>query len=240
MSKKSKEKPCETLYIKNLNEKIKIDELKEALNKEFSQFGEIIEIRVRNTIRLKGQAFISFKTKEQSSKAKKNLNDKLFLNKKLIIEFAKNPSDSILMLQGKLTEKQKKLKDLSRKRIRDEFYENLKNEVEQLKNKKNNNNNEIIEINNLNNENEIKIKINPEELNKSLFVQGLNNSVTNQMLVDLFKNNLQGFKEVKYFPTKGICFVEYDTVENATKALLKYDKFDLGNDCILRISYSKK
>ena len=65
MSKKSKEKPCETLYIKNLNEKIKIDELKEALNKEFSQYGEIIEIRVRNTIRLKGQAFISFKTKEQ-------------------------------------------------------------------------------------------------------------------------------------------------------------------------------
>ena len=102
MSKKTlKEKPCETLYIKNLNEKIKIDELKEALNKEFSQYGEIIEIRVRNTIRLKGQAFISFKTKDQSSKAKKNLNDKLFLNKKLIIEFEKTPSDSILLLQGK-------------------------------------------------------------------------------------------------------------------------------------------
>ena len=239
MSKKtSKEKTCETLYIKNLNEKIKIDELKEALNKEFSQYGEIIEIRVRNTIRLKGQAFISFKTKEQSSKAKKNLNDKLFLNKKLIIEFAKTPSDSILLLQGKLTNNQKKIKDLSRKRKRDEFYENLKNEIE--KEKINNvNNNEMIINAKDSNENEISIKINPEEVNKSLFVQGLKNSVTNQMLIDLF-NSLSGFKEVKYFPTKGICFVEYDTVENATNALLKYDKFDLGNDCILRVSFSKK
>ena len=238
MSKKSKEKPCETLYIKNLNEKIKIDELKEALNKEFSQYGEIIEIRVRNTIRLKGQAFISFKTKDQSSKAKKNLNDKLFLNKKLIIEFAKTPSDSILLLQGKLTNNQKKIKDLSRKRKRDEFYENLKNEIE--KEKINNvNNNEMIINAKDSNENEISIKINPEEVNKSLFVQGLKNSVTNQMLIDLF-NSLSGFKEVKYFPTKGICFVEYDTVENATNALLKYDKFDLGNDCILRVSFSKK
>ena len=239
MSKKTlKEKPCETLYIKNLNEKIKIDELKEALNKEFSQYGEIIEIRVRNTIRLKGQAFISFKTKDQSSKAKKNLNDKLFLNKKLIIEFAKTPSDSILLLQGKLTNNQKKIKDLSRKRKRDEFYENLKNEIE--KEKINNvNNNEMIINAKDSNENEISIKINPEEVNKSLFVQGLKNSVTNQMLIDLF-NSLSGFKEVKYFPTKGICFVEYDTVKNATNALLKYDKFDLGNDCILRVSFSKK
>ena len=238
MSKKSKEKPCETLYIKNLNEKIKIDELKEALNKEFSQYGEIIEIRVRNTIRLKGQAFISFKTKEESSKAKKNLNDKLFLNKKLIIEFAKTPSDSILLLQGKLTENQKKIKDLSRKRKRDEFYENLKNEIEKEKNNNINNNEMIINAKD-SNENEISIKINPEEVNKSLFVQGLNNSITNQTLIDLF-NSLSGFKEVKYFPTKGICFVEYDTVENATNALLKYDKFDLGNDCILRVSFSKK
>jgi RNA recognition motif-containing protein len=239
MSKKTlKEKPCETLYIKNLNEKIKIDELKEALNKEFSQYGEIIEIRVRNTIRLKGQAFISFKTKEQSSKAKKNLNDKLFLNKKLIIEFAKTPSDSILLLQGKLTENQKKIKDLSRKRNRDEFYENLKQKIEQEKNN-NITNNEMIINTKDSNENEISIKINPEEVNKSLFVQGLKNSVTNQMLIDLF-NSLSGFKEVKYFPTKGICFVEYDTIENATNALLKYDKFDLGNDCILRVSFSKK
>ena len=238
MSKKSKEKPCETLYIKNLNEKIKIDELKEALNKEFSQYGEIIEIRVRNTIRLKGQAFISFKTKDQSSKAKKNLNDKLFLNKKLIIEFAKTPSDSIVLLQAKLTENQKKIKDLSRKRKRDEFYENLKNEIE--KEKINNvNNNEMIINAKDSNENEISIKINPEEVNKSLFVQGLNNSVTNQKLIELF-NSISGFKEVKYFPTKGICFVEYDTIENATNALLKYDKFDLGNDCILRVSFSKK
>ena len=239
MSKKtSKEKTCETLYIKNLNEKIKIDELKEALNKEFSQYGEIIEIRVRNSIRLKGQAFISFKTKEQSSKAKKNLNDKLFLNKKLIIEFAKNPSDSILLLQGKLTENQKKIKDLSRKRNRDEFYENLKQKIEQEKNN-NITNNEMIINTKDSNENEISIKINPEEVNKSLFVQGLNNSVTNQKLIELF-NSISGFKEVKYFPTKGICFVEYDTIENATNALLKYDKFDLGNDCILRVSFSKK
>ena len=239
MSKKTlKEKPCETLYIKNLNEKVKIDELKEALNKEFSQYGEIIEIRVRNTIRLKGQAFISFKTKEESSKAKKNLNDKLFLNKKLIIEFAKTPSDSILLLQGKLTENQKKIKDLSRKRKRDEFYENLKNEIEKEKNNNINNNEMIINAKD-SNENEISIKINPEEVNKSLFVQGLNNSVTNQKLIELF-NSISGFKEVKYFPTKGICFVEYDTIENATNALLKYDKFDLGNDCILRVSFSKK
>ncbi|KAM6564602.1 hypothetical protein CsatB_024600 [Cannabis sativa] len=39
--------PNVTIYINNLNEKIKLDELKKSLKAVFSQFGKILDILIR-------------------------------------------------------------------------------------------------------------------------------------------------------------------------------------------------
>ncbi|KEH30884.1 small nuclear ribonucleoprotein [Medicago truncatula] len=49
-----------TIYINNLNEKIKIDELKRSLHAVFSQFGKILEVLAFKTLKHKGQAWVIF------------------------------------------------------------------------------------------------------------------------------------------------------------------------------------
>ena len=47
--------PSNTLYINNLNEKLKKDVLKKTLYAVFSQFGKIIEIVACRGLKLRGQ-----------------------------------------------------------------------------------------------------------------------------------------------------------------------------------------
>lgn len=54
-------RPNHTIYINNLNEKIKKDELKKSLYAIFSQFGQILDIIALKTLRMRGQAFVIFK-----------------------------------------------------------------------------------------------------------------------------------------------------------------------------------
>lgn len=54
-------RPNHTIYINNLNEKIKKDELKKSLYAIFSQFGQILDIVALKTLKMRGQAFVIFK-----------------------------------------------------------------------------------------------------------------------------------------------------------------------------------
>ncbi|XP_023904482.1 U1 small nuclear ribonucleoprotein A-like isoform X1 [Quercus suber] len=52
--------PTVTIYINNLNEKIKLEELKKSLHAVFSQFGKILEVLAFKTFKHKGQAWVVF------------------------------------------------------------------------------------------------------------------------------------------------------------------------------------
>jgi U1 small nuclear ribonucleoprotein A len=54
-------RPNHTIYINNLNKKIKKDELKKSSYAIFSQFGQILDILVSQSLKMRGQAFIIFK-----------------------------------------------------------------------------------------------------------------------------------------------------------------------------------
>ena len=84
--------PNQTLYVNNLNDKIKIDELKENLFHLFSEFGDIISIITKNNAKMRGQAFIIFKDINSAKNAKLSLNHFIFLGKELNINYSKNPS----------------------------------------------------------------------------------------------------------------------------------------------------
>lgn len=52
--------PSQTLYLNNLNEKIKKNVLKKTLYALFAQFGKVIEIVACRGIKLRGQVFILY------------------------------------------------------------------------------------------------------------------------------------------------------------------------------------
>lgn len=54
-------RPNNTIYINNLNEKVKKEDLKKSLYAIFSQFGQILGIIALKTLKMRGQAFVIFK-----------------------------------------------------------------------------------------------------------------------------------------------------------------------------------
>ena len=52
--------PSQTLYVSNLREKVKKEELKKALYQIFSQFGPILDVVALKTAKMRGFSFLFF------------------------------------------------------------------------------------------------------------------------------------------------------------------------------------
>jgi len=103
--------PCQTIYINNLNEKVKKDELKKALYHVFSQFGNILEIHAQKTLWLRGQAWIVFDDISGAARAVREMNGFNFYNKAMRVTFAKTKSDIISKADGSFSHRPKRKAD---------------------------------------------------------------------------------------------------------------------------------
>ena len=72
-SEPKSELKSETLYIQNLNEKVKVDVLKSSLRALFKSYGEVLDVVAHHNLRMRGQAFVSFTSPEIAAKAMKEV-----------------------------------------------------------------------------------------------------------------------------------------------------------------------
>ena len=216
----------ETLYVNHLNEKIKTDLLRENLYYLFSQYGDVLEINMRKSRKMKGQAFIVYKDINDASRAKVSLNNFLFLGTRINVDYAKTKSDIIVKIKGG-QEYQKNGNYLLRKRKRLLEYENIKEEKKEKKEKSEKKENK-----------EIMEDIDGECLNenKILFVNGLGEEVNEKMIFLVF-NKFKGLKDIRFFNGRGFCFVEYDNEINAGTALLSLNNMKITDKSTMKISY---
>lgn len=77
-------RPNNTIYINNLNEKIKKDELKKSLYAIFSQFGQILDIVALKTLKMRGQAFVIFKEIASATNALRSMQGFPFYDKPMV------------------------------------------------------------------------------------------------------------------------------------------------------------
>lgn len=103
-------RPSHTIYINNLNEKVKKDELKKSLYAIFSQFGQILDIVALKTLKMRGQAFIIFKEIASATNALRTMQGFPFYDKPMTINYSKTESDVIAKAKGTFKERQKKPK----------------------------------------------------------------------------------------------------------------------------------
>ncbi len=225
----------ETLYVNHLNEKIKTDLLRENLYYLFSQYGDVLEINIRKSKKMRGQAFIVYKDINDATRAKVSLNNFLFLGSRINIDYAKSKSDIIVKIKGQSSqnneEYQKTGTYLTRKRKRMLEYQNIKEEKKEKK-KETVEKKESIELDE---------DIDGECLNenKILFVTGLGNEV-NEKMISLVFNKFKGLKDIRFFNGRGFCFVEYDNEINAGTALLSLNNMKLTENSTMKISYAIK
>ncbi|SBT33836.1 U2 small nuclear ribonucleoprotein B'', putative [Plasmodium ovale wallikeri] len=92
--------PNQTLYVNNLEEKININDLKYLLYEFFCPYGNILDVVLKKSNKLRGQAFVVFSNIASSTLAYKNLKGKIFLNKIININYAKTKSRIVEKLDG--------------------------------------------------------------------------------------------------------------------------------------------
>lgn len=85
---------------KNLEESIKIPALIEALREIFSEYGNIVDIVAKGSLKRKGQAFIVFDSAESAENAIDEVNGFELFGKSMHLDFAKTKSDATVKREG--------------------------------------------------------------------------------------------------------------------------------------------
>ncbi|XP_056265252.1 U2 small nuclear ribonucleoprotein B'' isoform X2 [Pseudoliparis swirei] len=217
-------RPNHTIYINNVNDKVKKEEMKRSLYALFSQFGQVVDIVASKTMKMRGQAFVVFKELAASTNALRQLQGFPFYNKPMRIQYAKTDSEVIAKVKGTYSDKDKK-KDKKKKALEPVATSLLKKPpagsaeapvnsgaVQVLDNPPN----YILFLNNL-----------PEE--------------TNEMMLSMLFNQFPGFKEVRLVPGKhDISFVEFEGETQAGVAKDALQGFRITATCAMKITYAKK
>ncbi|KAK4876579.1 hypothetical protein RN001_009085 [Aquatica leii] len=212
-------RPNNTIYINNLNEKVKKVELKKSLYAIFSQFGQILDITAIKTLKMRGQAFVIFKEIQSATNALRSMQGFPFYDKPMRIQYSKMDSDIISKIKGTYSERPKKIRPPP-----------AKGEEEAPKKKKKNKD-----------PNRIPGGSNAEQPpNQILFLTNLPDETSEMMLSMLF-NQFPGFKEVRLVPNRhDIAFVEFENELQSGAAKDALQGFKITPTHAMKISFAKK
>merc|ERR1739844_895459 len=208
------ERPNHTIYINNLNEKVKKEDLKKSLYAIFSQFGQILDIVALKTLKMRGQAFVIFKEVPSAVAAIKSMQGFPFYDKPMRIAFARSDSDANAKMKGTFTERPKKApaesKKAKKRAAKAEAAAQGRGGVGDAPP------NQILFLTNL-----------PEE--------------TNEMMLSMLFNQFPGFKEVRLVPGRhDIAFVEFENELQSTAARDALQGFKITPNASMKISFAKK
>ncbi|KAJ1950095.1 hypothetical protein EC988_004513, partial [Linderina pennispora] len=111
--------PNQTLYIRNLNDKIQKPVLKETLYSLCVSYGRVLDIVALKTTKMRGQAFIVFSDIASATTAMRHLNGRTVFGRPLCIEYALSKSDVVAQKDGtyKYGEKREHTSAEQRKRL---------------------------------------------------------------------------------------------------------------------------
>ena len=103
--------PNQTVYINNLNEKIKKDALKKSIYSVFSQFGKIVDVVCCRGLKLRGQAWVVFADVGAATNALRQMQGFPFYDKPMRIAFAKSKSDMVAKADGTFKPREKRKRE---------------------------------------------------------------------------------------------------------------------------------
>eukprot|EP00249_Psilotum_nudum_P004101 c17640_g1_i1 orf=449-1165(-) len=231
--------PSQTIYINNLNEKVKKEELKKSLYAVFSQFGKILDIVASKNLKLRGQAWVVFDDVTSATNALRQMQDFPFYDKPMRIQYAKTVSDVVARANGTYVprERRKKQEEKAERRRREQQADAQNAGTTAAMHPAYGGHN--MAPSSFQPPKPV-VQEAPAPPNNILFVQNLPHEANSLMLQMLFQQ-FPGFKEVRMIEAKpGIAFVEYGDEIQATSALQALQNFKITPQNAMQISYAKK
>jgi RNA recognition motif-containing protein len=255
------------VQVKNLEERIKIDQLKEALGSVFSAFGNVVDIVAKKNLKAKGQAFIVYDDPKAAAQAVDEIQGFELFDKPMVVDFARTRSDVTVKRLGTAEELElHKRRRLAEKGMLPNSEKLSPNKIKERKQAQ-----EAIEtqkqlkrtagnISSTDATTQRPTKVSrgtglkstnagtghaiPDEYlppNKTLFVQNLPDEYDVDGLTTLF-GRFEGFKEVRLVPgRKGIAFVEYETEAGAITGKENVGGMALGAEQkLVKVTYQRQ
>ncbi|XP_002163097.2 U1 small nuclear ribonucleoprotein A [Hydra vulgaris] len=215
--------PNQTIYINNLNEKVKKEELKKALYAIFTQFGSILDVVAMKTLKMRGQAFVVFKDIPSATNALRSMQGFPFYDKPMRIAYCRSKSDAVAKLENTFVPRDKKLKR--------KVDETKKKPAKQLR--------QSVPIIPQSMPGHMQMQM-PEIPNQILFLSELPDETTEIMLAMLFQQ-FDGYKEVRLVPGRhDIAFVEFEEAEKARIAKDTLNGFKITPTHAMKITFARK
>lgn len=91
---------ADSVYVRNLEERVKPEPLKAALEAVFSEYGNIVDIVAKTNLKAKGQAFIVFENPESAQQAIDETNGFELFDKPMQVAWARTRSDATVQRTG--------------------------------------------------------------------------------------------------------------------------------------------
>lgn len=221
--------PNETLYLKNIDWKVKKTLLKRALYSLFTRYGKVLEVIVLRRDGLRGQAWVVFQDVQAATAALQSLNGFAFFGKDLVIEYAKEKSDRIAKREGTYVPKAKRQKKVTataaenqsglEMHVSEQTDETEQDAADGATSGDNN-------------------KTPSAPPSKYLLAQNLPPEV-NEMTLSILFRPYTGFKEVR-LPRTGLAFIEFEEEAEATLAMQALNGFKLTAKDTLDLIYGKQ
>ncbi|KAI8942429.1 hypothetical protein NX059_000501 [Plenodomus lindquistii] len=199
--------PIETIYVNNLDERTKIDTLKQALTRVFQYYGPILDVIAKSSLKRKGQAFIVFDSEKSALEAVEEMNGFQMYGKTMRVTRAKTHSDETVKRKAadmfdEHKRKRLMLKDFKRAEEDAKALSNPVAAAEKPRTAKTG------------------AAAVPDEYvrpNKTLFLQNIPRDVDEETLTEVFER-FEGFKEVRLVSVRSVAFAEFENEQFAITA----------------------
>ncbi|KAI1848181.1 hypothetical protein JX265_011773 [Neoarthrinium moseri] len=216
-----------TVYVRNLEERVKPEPLRAALEAVFSEYGNIIDIVAKTNLKAKGQAFVVFESPESAVKAIEEVQGFELFDKPMHVALARTRSDATVKTTGNDDEfehhKRRRLAEKDKKKAAEaaEEQKRLKRPGAAQPPDMANRPAKAARPGGLKATGPAANAVVPDEYlppNKILFVQNLPDDYDVEALTGIF-GRYEGFREVRLVPgRRGIAFVEYEAEAGAITA----------------------
>ncbi|KAH6596054.1 hypothetical protein BASA50_005351 [Batrachochytrium salamandrivorans] len=226
--------PGQSLYINNLNDRIKKKELRESLYYLFSQYGRVIDVVALKTMKMRGQAFVVLDTIPAATVAMRELQGFPLYDKNMQIGYAKTKSNAVKLREGSYS---KKRRAAANAEVDMESDDDNDNDDAPRKHRPGASENGAVGGRHLKDNEE---EMEEEDSNAILYVTQLPPSVTEESLSALFGQN-DGFKEVRVVPGRAdIAFVEFSSAAEAEQARTVLNGFKISPNQAMRVDFARR
>ncbi|ODN74197.1 hypothetical protein, variant 2 [Cryptococcus amylolentus CBS 6039] len=235
---------CPTLYLQNLNEKVRIQVMKETLSNLFKPYRPLGPVTAHRNVRMRGQAFVSFPDIETANQARRDVHEFPLYGKPIQIKFAKTLADVVV----KKTGDEKAFEEHTKKRLEDKKLKRKNNPLRQkaqskLKSTTTDPSDPSASASAPSAAKKQRLAQMPDEYlppNSVLFVQNLPDGTTADDLREVFELH-PGLVEIRTIAAKkDIAFVEFGDEASATVAKDALHNFKIDGETKMKVTYARK